>query len=104
MPAHTFGLLPVAAVATILVAQPALAQDADACRTIEIETTEVTAPDVAITPDGEWLCPSGRETIISRYFRETSPGDRSALSPGDACSGFTSLDVGTLRRGFIDVR
>ena len=52
---RTFGLLLVAAVATALVAGPALAQDGDGWRTIEIETTEVTAPDVAITPDGQTL-------------------------------------------------
>ena len=44
-----------ALVAAILVSVPAAAQDADGWRTIEIETTEVTAPDVAITPDGETL-------------------------------------------------
>jgi hypothetical protein len=33
---------------------PAIAQD-DGWRTIEFETTEVTAPDVAVSPDGEWL-------------------------------------------------
>ncbi|MCH7934695.1 MAG: PD40 domain-containing protein [Gemmatimonadetes bacterium] len=52
---RTFGLLPVAVVATILVAQPALAQDADGWRTIEFETTEVTEADVALSPDGQSL-------------------------------------------------
>ncbi len=50
---------------TVLVAQPVLAQDADGWRTIEIETTEVTAPDVAITPDGETLI----FTLLGHLFR-----------------------------------
>ena len=61
---RTFGLLLVAAVATILVVQPALAQD-DGWRTIEIETTEVTAPHVAVSPDGEWLV----FTMLGHLFR-----------------------------------
>jgi len=59
------GLLPLAVLASVLVAQPALAQDADGWRTIEIETTEVTAPDVAITPDGETLI----FTLLGHLFR-----------------------------------
>ena len=39
---------------TLVLPNPAAAQD-DGRRTIEIETSEVTAPDVAISPDGEWL-------------------------------------------------
>ncbi len=38
----------------IAVASPAAAQ-ADGWRTIEFQTTQVTAPDVAVSPDGEWL-------------------------------------------------
>ena len=34
-------------------------------RTIEFETTEVTAPDLAITPDGEWLI----FTLLGHLFR-----------------------------------
>ena len=52
---RTFGLLHLSVLATVLVTQPAVAQDADGWRTIEIETTEVTAPHVAVSPDGEWL-------------------------------------------------
>ncbi len=62
---RTFGLLPVAVVATILLSDPALAQDDDGWRTIEIETTEVTAPDVAITPDGQTLI----FTLLGHLFR-----------------------------------
>ena len=62
---RTFGLLPVAAVATILVAQPALAQDADGWRTIEFETTEVTEADVALSPDGQSLV----FTMLGHLFR-----------------------------------
>jgi len=45
-----FGLVLV----TPVLPNTAAAQD-DGWRTIEFETTEITAPDVAITPDGEWL-------------------------------------------------
>ena len=62
---RTFGLLPVAVVATILVAQPALAQDADGWRTIEFETTEVTEADVALSPDGQSLV----FTMLGHLFR-----------------------------------
>ena len=40
------------------------AQD-DFWRTFEFETTEVTAPDVAISPDGEWLV----FTMLGHLFR-----------------------------------
>ena len=36
-----------------------------AVRTIEFETTEVTSPDVAVSPDGEWLI----FTILGHLFR-----------------------------------
>ncbi len=39
---------------TAVLPNAAAAQD-DGWRTIEIETTEVTDPDIAIFPDGEWL-------------------------------------------------
>ncbi len=55
-------LLP--ALVTILLVRPAAAQD-DGWRTIEFETTEVTAPDVAITPDGQWLI----FTMLGHLFR-----------------------------------
>ena len=62
---RTFRLLPVAVAATILVCDPALAQNDDGWRTIEIETTEVTEPDVAITADGETLI----FTLLGHLFR-----------------------------------
>ena len=55
-------LLP--ALVTIWLVRPAIAQN-DGWRTIEIETTEVTAPDVAITPDGESLI----FTLLGHLFR-----------------------------------
>ena len=48
----------------LLCVQPGAAQD-DGWRTIEIETTDVTAPDVAITPDGDWLI----FTLLGHLFR-----------------------------------
>ncbi len=62
---RTFGLLPLSVLASVLLTQPAHAQDDDGWRTIEIETTEVTAPDVAITPDGESLI----FTLLGHLFR-----------------------------------
>ena len=62
---RTFGLLHLSVLAPVLVTQPALAQDADGWRTIEIETTEVTAPHVAVSPDGEWLV----FTMLGHLFR-----------------------------------
>ena len=56
----------------------ATAQD-DGWRTIEIETTEVTAPDVAITPDGEWLI----FTLLGHLFRlPVEGGDAEQLTFG----------------------
>ena len=37
----------------------------DGWRTIQFETTQVTAPDVAVTPDGEWLI----FTMLGKLFR-----------------------------------
>jgi Tol biopolymer transport system component len=47
-----------------LIVRPAAAQSDD-WRTIEIETTEVTSPDVAISPDGQWLI----FTMLGHLFR-----------------------------------
>ncbi|MCZ6756837.1 MAG: hypothetical protein O7C39_01005, partial [Bacteroidetes bacterium] len=58
-------LLLLVVLATVLFSETALAQDDDGWRSIEIETTEVTAPDVAITPDGEWLI----FTLLGHLFR-----------------------------------
>ncbi len=41
------------------------ASQADGWRTIQFETTQVTAPDVAVTPDGEWLI----FTMLGKLFR-----------------------------------
>jgi len=62
---RTCGLLPVAVVATVLVSAPANAQNDDGWRTIEFETSEVTTPDVALSPDGEWLI----FTMLGHLFR-----------------------------------
>ena len=56
----------------------AVAQD-DGWSTIEIETTEVTAPDVAITPDGETLI----FTMLGHLFRSpVEGGDAEQLTFG----------------------
>ena len=47
-----------------LLVRPGAAQS-DEWRTIEFETTEVTAPDVAVSPDGEWLI----FTMLGHLFR-----------------------------------
>ncbi len=59
---------------------PVAAQDDnDGWRTIEIETTEVTAPDVAITPDGETLI----FTLLGHLFRlPVEGGDAEQLTFG----------------------
>ena len=46
-------------------AGPIAASQADGWRTIQFETTQVTAPDVAVTPDGEWLI----FTMLGKLFR-----------------------------------
>ena len=71
--------LALAVLATALLARPTLAQDDDGWRTIEIETTEVTAPDVAITPDGETLI----FTLLGHLFRlPVEGGDAEQLTFG----------------------
>ncbi len=50
--------------ATLVLPNIAAAQDDD-LRAIEFETTEVTAPDVAVSPDGEWLV----FTMLGHLFR-----------------------------------
>jgi len=50
--------------ATLVLPNTAAAQDDD-LRTIEFETTEVTAADVALSPDGEWLI----FTMVGHLFR-----------------------------------
>jgi imidazolonepropionase-like amidohydrolase/WD40 repeat protein len=49
---------------SLLVVGPAAAQD-NGWRTIEFETTEVTAPDVAVSPDGAWLV----FTMVGHLYR-----------------------------------
>ena len=50
--------------ATLVLPNTAAAQD-DGWRTIEFETSEVTTPDVAVSPDGEWLI----FTMLGHLFR-----------------------------------
>ncbi len=49
-----------------------LAGPTAAARTIEFETTEVTAPDVAVSADGEWLV----FTMLGHLFRLPVEGGR----------------------------
>lgn len=61
-------------VALTLSSLPLFAQDtpgsASGWRTIEFETTEVTAPDMAVSPDGNWLV----FTILGHLFRVPAAG------------------------------
>ena len=76
---RTCGLLPAAVVATVLVSAPANAQNDDGWRTIEFETSEVTTPDVAVSPDGEWLI----FTMLGHLFRlPVEGGDAEQLTFG----------------------
>ena len=76
---RTWGLLSVAVVATVLVSAPANAQNDDGWRTIEFETSEVTTPDVAVSPDGEWLI----FTMLGHLFRlPVEGGDAEQLTFG----------------------
>ena len=49
---------------TLVLPNTSAAQDDD-LRTIEFETSEVTAPDIAVSPDGEWLI----FTMLGHLFR-----------------------------------
>ena len=49
---------------TLVLPNTSAAQDDD-LRTIEFETSEVTAPDVAVSPDGKWLI----FTMLGHLFR-----------------------------------
>ena len=51
---HPYPIWFALVLATLVLPNTAAAQDDD-LRTIEFETTEVTAPDVAVSPDGEGL-------------------------------------------------
>ncbi len=53
-----------------LSARPLVTSQADGWRTIQFETTQVTAPDVAVTPDGEWLI----FTMLGKLFRLSVKG------------------------------
>lgn len=48
-----------------LAPRPLLAQDLGSWRTIDVETREVTSPDLAIAPDGRWLV----FTMLGHLFR-----------------------------------
>ncbi len=53
--------------------------DNDGWRTIEVETSEVTAPDVTVSPDGEWLI----FTMLGHLFRlPVEGGDAEQLTFG----------------------
>lgn len=60
----TWRFLLIAVFMTLRLVHPATAQE-DGWRTIEFETTEVTAPDVAVSPDGKWLI----FTMLGHLFR-----------------------------------
>ena len=62
---RTLVLLPLLVLSTVLGSDPALAQDDDGWRTLQFETTEVTAPEVSLSPDGQWLI----FTMLGHLFR-----------------------------------
>ena len=78
---HRFVLLPLLSFG--LFASPTFAQEASNAetgwRTIQFETTEVTAPDVAFSPDGQWLI----FTLLGHLFRlPVEGGDAEQLTFG----------------------
>ena len=77
----------LAASISLLLVHPAIAQD-DSWRTLEFETTEVTAPDVAISPDGQWMI----FTMLGKLFRlPVAGGDAEQLTFGPYYD--TDLDI-----------
>ena len=60
---------------TVLVVGPAVAQDGG-WRTIELDTVEVTRPDVTLSPDGESLI----FTLLGHLFRVSVGGARPSSS------------------------
>ena len=83
---------------------------ADGWRTIQFETTQVTAPDVAVTPDGEWLI----FTMLGKLFRLSVKGGEAeqltfgpyydndpAISPDSKLVAFQSDRDGTAGNIFV---
>ena len=76
---HTPRFAPLIAASLLLALMRTAAAQDDGWRTIEFETTEVTAPDVAITPDGESLI----FTMLGKLFRlPVEGGDAEQLTLG----------------------